>query len=304
MVFYKIEAVMVTEEEKKELSRQEHRARANEIAEKSEEFFQKCDQNRLMFVVAVQDDRVTCGCILKENEKVCDLFAKYAKLLPFSFESFKAEEITFSALQSLLSSANRNSYVQDADDILESFEITDLASRYSDENFGEALIDTTKERTEIADAANSLLFNATMLPELERIYQKSPKKAEGHPVHYIVQTDDREARRSVYKNLLSALYNNGRIKNQRYSYVDYCAQKGFPGATIDTLYRSSYGGTVVIRYADEDTPDGQFGRRGNDIIAALLDGSSKRALILPRSKYPKWKRYNPLPIWKLCPLTL
>ena len=48
MVFYKIEATKTGGDEQKELTRQEQRARANEIAEKSECFFQKCDQNQLI----------------------------------------------------------------------------------------------------------------------------------------------------------------------------------------------------------------------------------------------------------------
>lgn len=276
MLFYKIEAIKVNDGEHKELSRQEHRARANEIAEKSEGFFQKCDQNQMIFMVGIQDEKVTCGAICKGKENINELFAKYAKLLPFNIESFRIEEITFSALQSLLTSSRRNDYIIDDDDVLTAFEISNLAPRYSDVDFGEAMINIKKERSEITETADNLLFGGTMLPEIERIYQnKTSKMAEGHPVHYIVQTDDREVRKSVYKNLLSALYVNGRVKNQRYSFVDYDARSNFPGATLDTLYRSSFGGAVVIRYLDEEAPDGQFGRRGHDIIAALCETAYK-----------------------------
>lgn len=272
MVFYKIEAIMISCGEQKELSRQEHRARANEIAEKSEGFFQKCDQNQFMFVVGIKDEKLTCGCICKGNDNVNELFAKYAKLLPFGIEDYKVEEITFSALRSLLTGANRNDYIGDDEEILEAFEISDLAPRYSDAAFGEALINCKKERADIIEAVDSLLFSGTMLPEIDRIYQnKTFKNVEGHPVHYIVQTDDRDVRKNVYKNLLSALYANGRVKNQRYSFVDYDSNSGFPGSTFEALYRSSYGGAVVIRYLDEETSGGQFGRRGHDVIAALCE---------------------------------
>lgn len=272
MVFYKIDAIKAGDGEERELSRQENRARANEIAEKSEGFFQKCDQKQLLFMVSIKEDKITCGAICKGNENIDKLFVKYAKLLPFTIISFKTEEITFSALQSLLSCAERNYYIQDDADVFDAFEIRDLTDRYCDLDIGEAMINTQKERSQITETADNLLFSSTMLPEIERIYQnKTLKKTEGHPVHYMIQTDDREVRKSVYKNLLSALYANGRVKNQRYSFVDYCAHSDFPGATLDALYRSSFGGAVVVRYLEEENSGGQFGRRGHDIIAAICE---------------------------------
>ena len=272
MVFYKIEAIMASDGEERELSRQEHRARANEIAEKSESFFQKCDQNQLIFTVGIKDDKVTCGAICKGKENVDELFKKYAKLLPFSIENFKTEEITFSSLQSLLLNAARNDYIADDDAVLEVFEIINLTHHSSDLKFGEAMIFTNKGQIEIVESAESVMFAGSMVPEIERIYQnKTSKNTEGHPVHYIIQTDDRDVRKSVYKNLLSALHKNGRVKNQRYSFVDYSANSRFPGATLETLYRSSDGGAIVVRYLDEETPDGQFARRGHDIIASICE---------------------------------
>ena len=276
MVFYKIEATKTGGDEQKELTRQEQRARANEIAEKSECFFQKCDQNQLIFMVALLNDKVTCGAICKGNENVNELFDQYAKLFSFTVESVRVEEITFSALQSLLLSANRNEFITDDDDILEAFEISNLTPRYSDMDFGEALINTKKERAEIARIAESMLFSGTMLPEIERIYKKkASKKIEGHPVHYMIETDDREVRKLVYKGLLSALYANGRVKNERYSFVDYDARSGFPGVTLEALYRSSFGGAVVIRYQDEEEPNGRFGKRGIDVVAAICETACK-----------------------------
>ena len=276
MVFYKMEAVRVHEGEQKELNRQEHKARANEIAEKSEGFFQKCDQQQLVFTVSVQEDKVTCGSICRENENIHELFANYAKLLPFTIDNVRIEEITFSALQSLLLSADRNDYITDDTDVLEAFEIRDLTSRYSDDVFGEAIINANAQRADIEAVADKYLFSRTMLPEIDRIYQaKAAKKAQGHPVHYIVQTNDREARKTVYKHLLAALHANGRVQNQRYSFIDYNAQSSLPGVTLDALYRSSFGGAVILRYTDEDTPSGQFGSRGHDVIAAVCEIACK-----------------------------
>ncbi|MBQ1186917.1 MAG: AAA family ATPase [Clostridia bacterium] len=276
MVFYKIDAVMVGDDSQVEMNRQQQKARANDIAEKSEGFFQKSDQNTLMFVVGILDGKITLGCISKGNDNINDILAKYVKLLPFEIEKHKTEEITFSALQSLLSCADRNEYIGGDTDVLDIFEISSLTSRYSDADFGEALINVKKSPLEIKETAESLLFGGTMLPEIERIYQNSTSKnVSGHPVHYIVQTNDRDVRKSIYKNLLSALYASGRIKNQRYCFVDFDECSRFPGATLDTIYRCSFGGAVVIRFTSEDAAAGEFGRRGHDIVAAVCEMAHK-----------------------------
>ena len=98
-----------------------------------------------------------------------------------------------------------------------------------------------------------LLFEDTVVPEIERIYEGTPnKRTVGHPVHYMLEADDREVRKTVYKTLLSSLYSVGRIKNRRYAYVDYCSESRIPGTALEALYRSSEGGTVVIRYVERD----------------------------------------------------
>lgn len=43
----------------------------------------------------------------------------------------------------------------------------------------------------------------------------------GHPVHYFLRTRLNETREGLSRSLISALYDNGRIFNKRYTYVDF-----------------------------------------------------------------------------------
>jgi len=70
--------------------------------------------------------------------------------------------------------------------------------------------------------------NATLSEELDRIFHGSTAKgnvAGGHPVHYLVQTDNRELRNKTLKILISALFHQGRIKSRRYCEVIFA---GYP----------------------------------------------------------------------------
>ena len=61
-----------------------------------------------------------------------------------------------------------------------------------------------------------MLFEETILPEIERIYTESPvKRVKGHPVHYLVCCDDRSDQKEICHILLEALYANSRIQSKR-----------------------------------------------------------------------------------------
>ena len=95
----------------------------------------------------------------------------------------------------------------------------------------------------------------------------------GHPIHYLVETDDREIRKEAYRILLSALYDAGRIKNRRYTYIDIRVGDDFPVKALRRVYRASWGGTVVIRMLcsndiDEDT---EYAGQEMQVIGSLAE---------------------------------
>ena len=120
------------------------------------------------------------------------------------------EEVTFDSVCDMLSSSNRSDYIKDDDEILERFGLDKLAHRHwGSFDFGENIIERAGKK-ELYDTVSRFLARDTFLPELDRIYAGSPqKRVSGHPVHYMIQTDDRETRKVLYRVLLQALYSNG-----------------------------------------------------------------------------------------------
>ena len=274
MVFYKIDALRVLSDDQsnERITREEAQAISGEIYEITESLFQMSDQQNFIFTVSIGRYGMTFGAICKTDQSIEKQFVKYAERLPFEIEKAKIEEVTFGTIRNMLSCAYRNDYIGDDDDILDAFEIGALTASRPHCEFGEALIDGKKGVADITSTADKFLFSKTMIPEIERIYMGGrTKRAEGHPVHYIVRTDDRDVRRNVYKNLLSALYENGRLKNQRYCFLDYNENSSFPGAAFNALYRSCEGGAVIIRYESEDSNGGTFASRSSGVIAAICE---------------------------------
>ena len=87
----------------------------------------------------------------------------------------------------------------------------------------------------------------TLAPEIERIYAgKKNTRAAGHPVHYIVECDDRDTRREVYKTLLDALYTNCRLDSRRYTFLDFRPGENYSKMAYEVLYEGRDVNTVVL----------------------------------------------------------
>lgn len=277
MVFYKIEATRADcGSESKELSRQEQRVLAAELAEKSESFFQKRGQQHLIFAAAIKERSAIFGAITKNGEKIENMFAEYQKGLPFEVDCQKIEEITFNALTDLLTCASRYDYIRGDGEVLETFEIDDLHRRYENIEFGEVLLSADMTAEKARQIADDMLFGTSFIPEIERIYASSGRgRPQGHPVHYLLRTDHRETRETICRTLLSALYVVGRIKNRRYCYVDYGEESKLPDQSFEALYKSAENGAIVIRYGGDSGSGGERAKRSADVIAALCETATK-----------------------------
>ena len=277
MIFYKIEATIDDIENNLDLNdRKVMRTIANELCEKSESFYHKSKQQQFVFGVGLRNEKITFGMILRINGDKEDVFSKYQKILPFELKKVSFEEITFRALNSMLNSAVRNDFIYDDDEVLDAFEIGAINERYGSVSYGESVLEDGVKKDKVFEVADENLFRETLRPELERIYTKTAcNKFKGHPVHYILRTDERNLRKEIYRTLLTALYDNGRIQNKRYCFVDYHSESRLPGVTFDALYRSCEGGAMVIRYGNETEIDGEYARRDEEVISALCETAVK-----------------------------
>lgn len=276
MVFYKIDAVSEEMEEKFELSsRRVQRNFAEELAEKSESFYRKNKGQCFAFVYNLHDNKISFGMVMRENGVEKNYFEKYEKILPFEITNVKFEEITFRNILSMLRSASHSSYIIDDEPILDDFEINDI-SGYGSIAYGENMIDDDLSKEDIFKVAHQNLFDGTLKPELNRIYsEKAPKKFKGHPVQYIIKNDSNDLRKEIYRTLLAALYNNNRIQNKRYCFLDFNSDSRVNTASLETHYKINIGGAIVIRYETDVECTGEYNSRGNDVISRICEVANK-----------------------------
>ena len=273
MLFYKIEGSLVKNDAENEDSRKAHRANVRRIAIKSDEFNEKFCRDSFFFVSNSSDGILTVGVIAERQGKIRETLKAYLKHIECELADIVVTEITFNSIQNLLCSADRQDYIADDDEVMEKYGLDKISGRRGRSiDFGENIIDE-RSQSEVFSNSEKYLLNKTFLPELGRIYAGGAStKPYGHPVHYILQTDDRDTRREAYKTLLQALYANNRLSSKRYSFLDFKPGENFSVMMYDALYKVCSGGAVVVRYlANDDSEDNGFASSERDTVENICE---------------------------------
>ena len=236
------------------------------LAAKSEAFNKGLRGRAFFYVVNASGGTFTAMTVQKDPRmNMNPQFPAYTEALGVKLTDIHAEEISLHAACNLLHRASRSDYIEDDDDVLKTLDLDYMVNRrFSDFCFREDLMDEAC-RDEIYAKAGRLFAKECLLPELDRIYAGgSFGKIVGHPVHYLIQTDDAGIRQEMIQALLPSLYANGRLQNRRYSSVRFRGEALHgESSAYDQFYKSNAGGTVIVQYSadyddidDEDTADG------------------------------------------------
>lgn len=253
MQFYKIQGTIIP----KETDINEKKSRKTEahlIASKTSDF-NSADTQKFCFICELDANYFSLGIIFEDPadpEAYAEEFVKFIGLDLDGIES--AREITVGNIQNIINASYRYGFVGDEDEILERFGLNRICGRRRyDLSFGENMINRSVKKEDLMEQAEKLFACDTLIPEIGRIYQacKSSSIA-GHPVHYIVETDNCDSRRMLYKIILDALYANHRLKNRRYSFLDFHPGEDYSRAAFEALYKISEGGAVIVRYTAND----------------------------------------------------
>ena len=256
MFFYKLQGICEEAASSGE-DRQAKKELTRRIAVATEDF-NSLHGDECFFVSEISEDLVTMGLIAKHFIHPSKATARYAEFMELDIRDITVEEITINKLESLLSSADRHDYIEDDTDILARFDLDKITGRMGRGiSFGENIIKEERNRENLLSLASKYFMTETLTPEINRIYAGCKSlHASGHPVHYFVETDDRDTRREVYKALLDALYTNFRLDSRRYAFLDFHPGENYSQMAYEILYKVCRGGTVVVRYlAGDDTED-------------------------------------------------
>lgn len=285
MQFYMFKGINVDDEWSKA---NDSRTVSRKIALKTNAFNQKLNDKAYIFVAEAFSDDIILGIIVNECLDILKLVSKYLKEIEIELEATTLEEITFNSLTQKLRAANMQRFIYNLEDILNKFELDRVTN-----NLGQGIccnehVLNVHDKEYIYDEAGRLFAKETFIPELDRIFAPCKSKASGHPVHYMLQTDDTETRIDMYTTLLMALHANNRIENKRYSILDIYHGANLSRTNYDYLYKSNIGGAVVVSYMVNDNVEDDYANYDREIINVLCEVMKKYSnqvltiLCLPR----------------------
>lgn len=272
MVFYKIFADLQTDEQNTKCVE----VLAPDFLRASYIAYEKSKRKCYIFVSRCRLSNVECGAIVCDNTVFKKTLSHFWTVSKLSVQSVEVKEESLAQLTSQLRVADRADYIDDDGKITDMFDLTYLLSRRRDERFDENILSLPVKLPMLEKEAKELMCDSNLPDELHRIFACStPKGVKGHPVHYVISTDDRSIRDKSVEILLSALRQKHRIENTRYGTVNYEANaEVLPGELLDSLYHMNIGGALVITFNqghDFDRESDMCSDRSMDMITGICE---------------------------------
>lgn len=269
VVFYKITVQL---DDRREMTRKEHDVFASECCERCEQQMQRSRQQNLIFTADLRGRDWLLGAIVTDPPAFDKQLKAYIDAFSQNVKTCAVEETGLGEVRAMMLRAYRTDLLpKPADDWLDLFNVGVLNASHA-LTFGEGFLDAKMTASRAHTQAAQLLFHHSLGPEIDRIFASTARKRPpGHPVQYLVCTDDPELRRESYRVLLASLYAAGRLQNRRYAFTNICSDDRFGSArSVEALYRSCEGGAMVIRYTAEENDD-EFGSRGEDALQMVCE---------------------------------
>lgn len=271
MQFFKLEGYTTDEAWKIQENRADWKKHNRKISLKTRKYNDTRKNSAYFFVVDVAEGTVQVGVIVKEQIDIRKQIKKFLEYIQLKIQDTLLEEILLLTLKSMLSTAERNGFIEDEDEILQYYGLEELIGRYGRRiRYDEEIIEICEKKKNYTDAKRYLIRDS-LTEELDRIYQGTRREnVSGHPVHYMLLSDNDVIRDHALNVLLRSLYANRRLQNRRicikrFAYWD--DEQELQG--LGTLYKSCFGGAMVIKFnmGCDDEDDQASGVR--EIIKSL-----------------------------------
>ena len=264
MLFYMCETKALPGYTKHETRDAEHQY-AREQRAKVEEFNRENTGSYFGFINKISAEKTYICFASGENTIPDDMVKEFIVLLTGSTDlSYSLKEITMKAFAACAEESSRRDFADDSDDIFSALDIDDI-SHHNRSSYSEGFISKPVSKAQLIKRANAILCGETLIPEIERIYAGTAASVKGHPVHYMIQCDDRKTSTEITDILMAALVTNNRVISKRYVTRRF-GQEDSIGNEFRCLCKSTIGGAIVVICDTKDSDDTEFANRGADIL--------------------------------------
>ena len=239
MIFYKI----ITRKNRNE--NDEQNIEKQKYREATETLYENLEENAFIAVTDISEFTCTLVAAIKpemtRKYTVALLVEEFNRVIEENFTVKNYVEISLSQFKRSLRRAECEKYIDDEVKIISDLRI-ECDCRYKE------LIVKDVSRNQIEELSQELLYDKSMKPEIDRIYQmKNESEKLHHPVHYIIRSDNEDDYHEIIDCLLSALFENNRIFSKRYSEIEIYDRMDSGRHDLIKLYSLQRGGTVLLK---------------------------------------------------------
>lgn len=266
MQFYRATIVMKHKEMDKTYSRMQ-RESGEELSVDCEDYSMKVLEDIGYMFVSSATECTTKICFISRKAIEVSAVRKYVEdffnLNMVKYVKLDIKETTYEEFMRMIRMAERYNYVDDVENLLDNFKIGDLYFRRGRVDINERMIIDESKKL-IINTAKQQFTRESLIEEINRIYMGSEmRNIFGHPVHYMIESDDINTKKESVRVLSNALYKVGRVKNRRVSEIDIMANCHCSLKSIRALYECSVEGIVIWNvftdeYSDTDVEIGDI----------------------------------------------
>lgn len=198
------------------------------------------------------DTEDVTACLLVQDRIELDIEGEtrsYFDSLGVQLIKLDVKETTFDNFKFLLSRADRRDFIDDDDDTLDDLGLYDLSDRPffpSRINYSEDIFELSTDKAS-AKRCRRLLTSDDLKDEIARI--KMPGKSDivhGHPVHYLILSDDEEVQKETQSLLLNSLIKKRRLTSKRICKAQIPKKREIPRTHTESLFSMCHEGAISI----------------------------------------------------------
>ncbi len=256
MLFYKITAEIEKAVTDNTMSsrdiRTAERERNEDICAETDDFWDN-NLDWFLFVNAITSRKVIAGAVSMspiQNK----LIRSFLSRMHLPDTKLQVSEITLDNFQRLLAEADRNGLVSDDEMILNRFELDNRPKSLRPLYWEDVLIPETNRKKLLAQCDK--LMSSSLSAEVNRILEGAAvKNLQGHPAHYLIETDSDTFNRDAVNLLHNALLKTGRVQSKRRVAI---TARNINANLMRFLYYCGEGGIVCTDFSNADCQDSEF----------------------------------------------
>ncbi len=234
-------------------------ARKEQVSSITDSFLDEYEGVGAICLVEAEKRVKLAVCLMSDEVKVFDFVEKFLKRLSIEYETIGVKEISMTAYYCALRVSDRNRFIANDYVVAEKIGVAEFFKARAN-YFADRLVEEEKTEEELISDVDKCHLCSAYKDELERVFAGKPQTVFlGNPANYLMISKEDMVRRTMSRNLISALYKRGRLLSKRYTIINLsdgnCSME-----SLENFYKVNEGATLLLKVSAENFGEGEHAR--------------------------------------------